>query len=73
MGPYQGVKMSQQAQIDALEHLLLAVLKRSKMTLVAETVFEDAKSSIMGSDGPGGPERKTKAAEYLKHLELQVR
>ncbi len=65
--------MTQQAQVDALEHLLLAVLKRNKMTLAVETVFEEAKGLILGSDGPGGPAEKTKAIEYLKHLELQIR
>ena len=73
MEPDQGEKMSQQAQIDALEHLLLAVLKRNKMTLTAEAVFEAANSSIMGSDGPGGSTEKTRAVEYLNYLKSQLK
>jgi len=65
--------MSQQAQIDALEHLLIVVLKRNKMTLYVEGVFDEAKSSIMGSDGPSGVGEKTKAFEYLEQLELQIK
>ncbi|WP_349569475.1 hypothetical protein [Azotobacter salinestris] len=65
--------MSQQARIDALEHLLIAVLKLSKITLVVDTAFENAHSSIMGSDGPGGPAEKTKAVEYLNYLKSQLK
>lgn len=65
--------MSQQTQVDALEHLLLAVLKRNKMTLVIDRVFEDAESSLMGSDGPGGTTEKTKSVEYLNRLKLQLK
>lgn len=60
--------MTNQAQIDAVEHLLLAVLKRTKMTLQSDQAFEDAQASLMGSDGPGGPKQKSEAAEYLAHL-----
>jgi len=64
--------MDNQAQVDAVEHLLLALLRRSKMTLQAKQVFEDAHASIMGSDGPGGPTQKTAAVDYLAHLEAQL-
>lgn len=64
--------MANQAQIDAVEHLLLALLKRTKMTLQADQVFEDALSSLMGSDGPGGPKQKSLAAEYLSHLKSRL-
>jgi len=57
--------MSNQAQIDAVEHLLIALLKRTRMTLQADEAFEDALASIMGSDGPGGPIQKSAAADYL--------
>jgi len=60
--------MSQQAQIDALEHLLMAVLRTNVMTLNVGKVFEEAESSIMSSDGPPSAEQKTKATEYLAHL-----
>lgn len=64
--------MSNQAQIDAVEHLLLSMLKRSKVTLQASQVFEDACASVMGSDGPGGSQEKTAAHDYLKHLQRQL-
>ncbi|WP_095162605.1 hypothetical protein [Pseudomonas sp. Irchel 3F5] len=66
--------MSQeQAQVDALEHLLMAVLKTSKASLPTEVVFEAARSSLAGSDGPPGTEEKTAARKYLDHLKLQVK
>lgn len=64
--------MSQQAQIDALEHLLIAVLKKNKMTLQTESIFESAHGSIFGSDGPPGTTEKTAAASYLEHLKLKL-
>lgn len=62
--------MSNQAQIDALEHLLLSVIKSSEVSVAAYEIFENAQSSIMGSNGPGGPTQKTAAMEYLKHLKI---
>lgn len=64
--------MSNQAQIDALEHLLLAMLKHSKISFPETQVFGAAQASIMGSDGPGGPKQKTEAAEYLKYLKSKL-
>lgn len=64
--------MSNQAQIDALEHLLIAVLKTSRLTLPSETIFESAHASIFGSDGPPGTTEKTEAASYLEHLKLKL-
>ncbi|KRV64201.1 hypothetical protein [Pseudomonas citronellolis] len=64
--------MSNQAQIDAVEHLLMAVLRRSKISLLAENAFEDALASIMESTGPGGTREKTEAADYLKHLRASL-
>jgi hypothetical protein len=66
------LQMSNQAQIDAVEHLLLTVLKRTKMTLQTEQVFADAQASVMGSDGPGGPQQKEEAAEYLAQLKVRL-
>lgn len=63
--------MNQQAQIDALEHLVMAMLKRNGLTLSTTYVFQDAEISIMGSDGPGGSTQKTEAREYLAHLKSQ--
>lgn len=65
--------MSNQAQIDAVEHLLISMLKRAKMTLQADQVFDDARASVMGSDGPGGNQEKTAAYKYLEHLQLQLK
>lgn len=64
--------MSQaQAQLDALEHLLISVLKINGMTLGLRNVFDTAESSIMSSDGPPGTQEKSAAATYLKHLKSQ--
>lgn len=60
--------MSQQAQIDALEHLLMAVLRTNGMTLNVGKAFESAAESIMGSDGPPDHKGKTEAMNYLAHL-----
>ena len=65
--------MSNQAQVDAIEHLLLAVLRLNKMSLTALNAFENAQASLMGSDGPGGPTQKTAAVEYLNHLKQQLK
>lgn len=65
--------MTQQAQIDALEHLVMALLKRTRMTLQANLVFEDAEASIMGSDGPPGTTEKVQAREHLDHLKQQLK
>lgn len=60
--------MSQQAQIDALEHLVLAILRTNAMSLNLNRVIETAESSLMGSDGPPGSAEKAQAREYLDHL-----
>lgn len=62
--------MSNQAQIDALEHLLLSVIKSNKVSIEAFEIFERAQASLMGSNGPGGPTQKTAAVEYLKRLRI---
>ncbi|MBP1086057.1 MULTISPECIES: hypothetical protein [Pseudomonas] len=64
--------MSNQAQIDALEHLLMAVLKSSPMTMNSFKAFENAQSSLLGSNGPGGPNEKSAAVDYLSHLKSQL-
>lgn len=65
--------MSQQAQIDALEHLVLAILKTNTMTLNLNRVVETAEASIMSEDGPPGTTEKTQAREYLDHLLQQFK
>lgn len=64
--------MSQQAQIDALEHLVLSLVKnavRNGRTL--DGLFEDAHGSVMSEKGPSGAVQKSEAAEYLlKHLKF---
>ncbi|AOS74423.1 hypothetical protein BH711_10880 [Pseudomonas fluorescens] len=64
--------MSNQAQIDAIEKLLMAVLKTSGASLSSSTVFAKAQALIMGSDGPSGTTEKTNAANYLAHLKEQL-
>ncbi|SDJ40258.1 hypothetical protein [Pseudomonas abietaniphila] len=58
----------QQAQIDAVESLLIALLKNNQMSFVSHKVFDDAHSRIMSEDGPPGTSEKTAAADYLGHL-----
>ena len=64
--------MSNQAQVDALEHLLLAIMKTSTVSIPRPVIFEKAQSSLLGSDGPGGPQQKSEAVEYHKYLERQL-
>ena len=66
--------MSNNAQVDAIEHLLIAVLNSSISNGVPkEDLLERANSSLFDSDGPGGPEQKTEAAEYLKYIGSRLR
>jgi hypothetical protein len=65
--------MSNQAQIDAVEQLLMAVLKTNGMSLSVSTAFQKAESALMGSDGPPGSVEKTQAVNYLAHLKLQLK
>ncbi|MGO4797710.1 hypothetical protein ACEN2T_00315 [Pseudomonas sp. W22_MBD1_FP4] len=58
----------QQAQIDAVESLLIALLKNNQMSTASSKVFEDAHSRIMSENGPPGTTEKTEAATYLDHL-----
>lgn len=64
--------MSNQAQIDALEHLLIAVLS-STPGAPKKHLIETAQGSLLGSDGPGGPEQKTEAVDYLKYIASRIR
>lgn len=64
--------MSNQAQIDALEHLLIAVLS-STPGAPKNHLIETAQGSLMGSDGPGGPEQKTEAVSYLDYIASRIR
>lgn len=66
--------MTNQAQVEAIEHLLIAVLKSSISNGVPKHyLIEKAQASLMGSDGPGGPEQKTAAVEYLQHIASRLR
>lgn len=66
--------MSNQAQVEALEHLLIAVLNSSISTGVPKDyLLETAKSSLLGSNGPGGPEQKNEAVEYLSYIASRLR
>lgn len=62
--------MTLNAQIDALEHLLVALLVEGKKRqgIEPDWVFDRAEGSIMGSDGPGNPAHKTEAMAKLKDL-----
>jgi len=63
--------MSNQAQIDALEHLLMAVLEEQTSRDI-ERIFEKAQGSIMGSAGPGGTTQKTQAYDYLRNIRVNL-
>lgn len=65
--------MTNQAQIDAVEQLLMAVLKTNGTSLSVSTVFQKAESALMGENGPPGTEQKSKAANYLAHLKRQLK
>jgi hypothetical protein len=65
-------EMSNQAQIDALEHLLIAVLN-STPGAPKDYLIERAQGSLMGSDGPGGPEQKSAAVSYLSYIASRIR
>ncbi|MCS4250642.1 hypothetical protein [Pseudomonas sp. BIGb0164] len=60
--------MTNQAQIDALEHLLMAVLRSNEMKASAYSVFEEAHLAIMNSKERGDPHQKVAAVNYLFHL-----
>ncbi|MBK3446162.1 hypothetical protein [Pseudomonas lactis] len=61
--------MSNQAQVDALEHLLIAVLKSSITNgLSLDHLVAKAQGSLLGSDGPGSPTEKAQAVSYLNHI-----
>lgn len=65
--------MSTDSRVAALEHLFAAVLKEAKKKGIdVDQLFERANSSLFGSDGPGGPDQKSEAADYLKELQRQV-
>ncbi|KPW43522.1 Uncharacterized protein ALO59_02352 [Pseudomonas amygdali pv. mellea] len=72
MEPDQGVNMDNQAQIDAVEQLLMAFLKGHPFRVDVEAAFIKADAALMGSDGPPGTKEKTQAANYLAHLKLQL-
>ncbi|MCH5508871.1 hypothetical protein CBI55_03635 [Pseudomonas syringae] len=62
----------QQAQNDAVESLLISLLKNRQFNMIAFKVFEDAHAKIMSEDGPPGATEKSEAAEYLKHLKAMI-
>ncbi|WP_157015864.1 hypothetical protein [Pseudomonas batumici] len=41
--------MSNQVQVDALEHLLLSIIKSSEVSIAAYEIFENAQASLMAS------------------------
>ncbi|MCI8210718.1 hypothetical protein AUC61_14365 [Pseudomonas sp. S25] len=63
--------MTNQAQIDAIEHLLLAVLKRLGTTF-SDIAIEEALASLWSDDAPGGLERRGYARDYLADLRARL-
>jgi carbamoylphosphate synthase small subunit len=65
--------MSQEARINALEHLMAAlVLEAQANGTNIDKLLADVKSSLLGSNGPGGPEQKSAAVEALKGIEYII-
>jgi hypothetical protein len=60
--------MSQQAQIDALEHLVMTLIKKNRSSLSVSDLFEDAGASVMSERNASGNEFKSEAKSYLEHL-----
>ena len=65
--------MANQAQVDAFEQLLMAVLNSNQFPIDSVKAFERAEVTLMGSDSPPGTTQKTQAANYLAHLKLQLK
>lgn len=65
--------MVNQAQVDAIEQLLIAVLKSNIFKGDTDRAFEKASAALMGSNGPAGTIEKTQAANYLARLNLQLK
>jgi len=63
----------QQAQSDALESPLIALIKHNQMSTETSKVFADAHSRVMSESGPSGTTQKTEAASYLEHLKTVLR
>lgn len=64
----------QQAQIEALEHLVVALVKELGIRngLPLSSVIGKAKTSLFDSDGPGGPQQKEQAVNYLESLAFRM-
>ncbi|WP_288099807.1 hypothetical protein [Pseudomonas sp.] len=66
--------MSNNAQVDAIEHLLIAVLNSSISNGVPKDyLLNTAKASLLGSEGPGGPEQKSAAVDYVNYIGSKLR
>ncbi|WP_275545307.1 MULTISPECIES: hypothetical protein [unclassified Pseudomonas] len=56
-------------RIAVLEHLVKAMLKDSTLNgTFIHQIKGSVRASLLGSDGLGGPEQKSKACEYLDRL-----
>lgn len=65
--------MANQAQIDAIEHLLLAWLKAHEFPVDVESAFADASGTLMGENGPPGTQANINGANYLAHLKSRYK
>lgn len=62
--------MNQEAQIEALQHVVAVMAKYLEMQGTSKrALFAAAEASIMGSNGPGTTQ-KTEAMEALQHLKF---
>ncbi|MFK4075170.1 hypothetical protein ACI2KX_15800 [Ectopseudomonas khazarica] len=56
-------------RIAVLEHLVMAMLKDSTNNgTFIHQIKDSVRGTLLGSKGPGGPEQKSKACEYLDRL-----
>lgn len=66
--------MSNQSQVDALEHLLIAVLNSSIANgMPKKFLLETAQASLLGSNGPEGHEQKSEAVDYLNFIGTKIK
>lgn len=62
--------MSQQAQIDALEHLVLTLIRKNRTSISTTDLIEDAKASVLSEKNASGTSEKSEAVAYLDHLKV---
>lgn len=62
------LKAKADARLEALEHLLAALLKEPDIAPNAGSAFSAAEASLFGSSGPGSTDQKTAARCALQEI-----